>query len=158
MIKLKKILSITILFTILMNSVFAQMEYNSMLSLPKRLQGEETIDISTPKISEWYQSCKSAEDIKNKSDWGYCNGYLDAAIQSHYATTKRKCPNFSIQEVLNAVDEEASVYQENHSKPAKGKDGSIIKGVRVYQPNIVAEWERPAFSVLSSILKQKCTL
>lgn len=159
MIKLKRVLSGTIFFVVLTNQVFAQTKYNSILSLPMALPDEKTINISDlPKISKWYQSCKRSEDIKNKSDWGFCNAYLYAVMQHHYDTSLKKCPNISVQEVLNAVDKEALEYKEMHSKPAKGRDGKLIEGARTYQPNTIYEWNRPAFSVLSSVLEKECIL
>ncbi|CAH5721102.1 TPA: hypothetical protein ACMEW7_004245 [Klebsiella pneumoniae] len=151
-------LSALLLFALLSNSACAQEKYNSVLSLPMTLPGEEILDPSLPKISDWYQSCKRAEDTKNARDWGYCKGYLDSAIQSHYETTKKRCPNLSIQNFLDAVEKEASVYQEHNSIPAKGRDGKAMNGVRVYKKNTLTEWQRPAFSVLSGIIKKECTL
>ncbi|HHI3624757.1 TPA: hypothetical protein ACP5AW_004408 [Klebsiella quasipneumoniae] len=158
MINSKNILSAPLLFALLSNPVFAQTQYNSALSIPKALPSDKMIDPSLPKISEWYQSCKNAEDLKNARDWGYCNGYLDSVIQSHYETTKKRCPNLSIQNFLDEVEKEASVYQEHNSMPAKGRDGKVMNGVRVYQKNTLTEWQRPAFPVLSGILKKECTL
>ncbi|MCP5650882.1 hypothetical protein NL315_27440, partial [Klebsiella pneumoniae] len=67
-------------------------------------------------------------------------------------------PNLSIQNFLDAVEKEASVYQEHNSMPAKGRDGKAMNGVRVYKKNTLTEWQRPAFSVLSGIIKKECTL
>ena len=67
-------LSALLLFALLSNSACAQEKYNSVLSLPMTLPGEEILDPSSPKISDWYQSCKRAEDTKNARDWGSAKG------------------------------------------------------------------------------------
>lgn len=157
MINSKNILSAPLLFALLSNPIFAQTQYNSPLSIPKAFPSDKMIDPSLPKISEWYQSCKNAEDPKNARDWGYCNGYLDSVIQSHYETTKKKCPNFSIKNFLDAVEKEASAYREHNSTLATGIDGKVMNGVRVYNKNTLTEWQHPAFQVLSHIIKKECT-
>ena len=148
----------SLLLNVVSFNIFAQETKGGILSLSLEVPSEKVINVSYPAISDWYQFCTDAEDVKSKTDWGRCTGYLYAAVQQIYQNTKKQCPNFSVKEIMDLVNAEAMGYEKRYSSPATGRNGKVIEGARIYQPGKPTAWQRPAFPILISVLTGKCTL
>lgn len=143
----------TLPLIILTTSVNAE---NHLFDMPINIPGSKYIDATHPTISEWGGHCiKAQDDMKEKGAWGVCNGYLSAVIQYDFLKRKKKCPNFSVGDFVQFATEESIEYKNKNAK--KSTSPSTGKVFYVYE-NVPASGERPAFSVLESILMKKCNI
>jgi len=143
----------TLSFIISIPSVNAE---NHLFDYPINIPGSKYIDATHPTISEWGGHCiKAHGDIKEKGAWGFCTGYLSAVIQYDFLKRKKKCPNFSVGDFVHFATEESIEYKNKNAKPSTSP--STGKVFYVYE-NVPTPGERPAFSVLKSILMKKCNI
>lgn len=131
-------------------------EDNSVLSLTVDTESYRYIHPEHPQIADWYHSCENVQDLRDhEADWGFCTGYIFAVIQSIYATTNKRCANFTVRNIMDSVESNAAHYKELHSPPTKGdKNGKTnLSGENMYMPTA---WQRPAFQVLKETLEKIC--